>query len=91
MIVFGVTVGEQEGQAQMVTVETTPLAARIMRLFANGLRAETSLGLAARLGVDEDAALVVLVQLVARGDLSLLEEGGLLIFLTPARSQELAA
>jgi hypothetical protein len=67
------------------------LAEQIELLFADGLRAETSLGIAARLGVDEDTALVELVGLVASGALTLIEEGGLLIFLTPARSLELAA
>lgn len=67
------------------------VAARIERLFADGLRAETSLGIAARLGVDEDTALVALVGLVVSGALTLIEEGNLLIFLTPTRSLELAA
>lgn len=67
------------------------LAEQIELLFADGLRAETSLGIAARLGVDEDTALVELVGLVASGALTLIEEGGLLIFLTPVRSLELAA
>ncbi len=67
------------------------VAERIERLFADGLRAETSLGIAARLGVDEDTALVALVGLVVSGALTLIEEGNLLIFLTPTRSLELAA
>jgi len=65
------------------------LSEQIERLFAGDLRAETSLGIAARLGVDEDTALVELVGLVASGALTLIEEGGLLIFLTPSRSLEL--
>lgn len=65
------------------------LSEQIERLFAGDLRAETSLGIAARVGVDEDTALVELVGLVASGALTLIEEGGLLIFLTPARSLEL--
>lgn len=65
------------------------LSEQIERLFAGNLRAETSLGIAARLGVDEDTALVELVGLVASGALTLIEEGGLLIFLTPARSREI--
>lgn len=67
------------------------LSEQIERLFADGLRAETSLGIAARLGVDEDTALVELVGLVVSGELTLIEEGNLLIFLSPARSLELAA
>ena len=67
------------------------LAKRIEDLFAGGLRAETSLGIAALLGVDEDTALVELVELVVTGTLTLIEEGNLLIFMTPARSLELAA
>ncbi len=65
------------------------LSEQIERLFAGDLRAETSLGIAARLGVDEDTALVELVGLVASGALTLIEEGGLLIFLTPSRSLEI--
>ncbi len=65
------------------------LSEQIELLFAGDLRAETSLGIAARLGVDEDTALVELVELVASGALTLIEEGGLLIFLTPARSLEI--
>lgn len=72
-------------------MERLTLAEQIERLYADGMRAETSLGIAARLGVDEDTALVELVGMVASGALTLLEEGGLLIFLTPARSLELAA
>ena len=64
------------------------LSEQIELLFAGDLRAETSLGIAARLGVDEDTALVELVGLVASGALTLIEEGGLLIFLTPSRSRE---
>lgn len=65
------------------------LGERIEQLFANGLRAETSLGIAARLGVHEDDALVELVSLVTSGELALIEDGSLLIFLTPAYSREL--
>jgi len=65
------------------------LSEQIELLFAGDLRAETSLGIAARLGVDEDTALVELVGLVASGALTLIEEGGLLIFLTPSRSLEI--
>lgn len=65
------------------------LSEQIEWLFAGDLRAETSLGIAARLGVDEDTALVELVGLVASGALTLIEEGGLLIFLTPSRSLEI--
>ncbi len=65
------------------------LGERIERLFADGLRVETSLGIAARLGVSEDAALVELVGLVTSGALTLVEEGSLLIFLTPAVANEL--
>ncbi len=65
------------------------LSEQIELLFAGDLRAETSLGIAARLGVDEDTALVELVELVASGALTLIEEGGLLIFLTPSRSLEI--
>lgn len=66
------------------------LMERIERLFADGMRAESSLGIAARLGVDEDDALVALIGLVTSGHLDLIEEGTLLVFLTPARSRELA-
>jgi hypothetical protein len=62
---------------------------RIEQLFANGLRAETAAGIAARLGIGEDEALVSLVSLVVEEELILLEEGALLIFLTPARLREL--
>ncbi len=65
------------------------LSEQIEWLFGGDLRAETSLGIAARLGVDEDTALVELVGLVASGALTLVEEGGLLIFLTPSRSLEI--
>lgn len=66
---------------------------RIEQLFAAGLRAETASGIAARLGISEDEALVSLVNLVVEGELFLLEEGALLVFLTPAwlREIELAA
>ena len=67
------------------------LAERIEDLFMGGLRAETSLGIAALLGVDEDTALVELVEMVVTGTLTLIEEGNLLIFMTPSRSLELAA
>jgi hypothetical protein len=66
------------------------LQERIEGLFEDGMRAETSLGIAARLGVDEDTALVELVGLVMNNQLCLVEEAGLLIFLTPAYSRELA-
>ena len=69
-------------------MEILNLSEQIELLFAGDLRAETSLGIAARLGVDEDTALVELVGLVAGGALTLIEEGGLLIFLTPSRSRE---
>jgi hypothetical protein len=65
------------------------LQERIERLFEGGMRVETSLGIAARLGVDEDTALVELVGLVMNNQLCLVEEGNLLIFLTPAYSREL--
>ena len=68
---------------------TVSLQERIEGLFASGLRAETSLGIARSLGVDEDSALVELVALVLNDQLSLVEEDGLLIFLTPAYSREL--
>lgn len=68
---------------------TTSLQERIEGLFAGGLRAETSLGLAQRLGVDEDTVLVELIGLVENEQLHLLEEGTLLVFLTPAYSREL--
>jgi hypothetical protein len=69
------------------------LGKRIEQLFADGLRAGTSLGIAAHLGVHEDDALVALVGLVTSGRLVLIEIGNLLIFLTPAYSRdvELAA
>ncbi len=70
-------------------METMTLQERIEGLFADGLRAETSLGIARRLGVDEDTALVELVGLVLNDQLCLVEEGGLLVFLTPAYSREL--
>lgn len=69
-------------------MEVLNLSEQIEMLFMGDLRAETSLGIAARLGVDEDTALVELVGLVASGALTLIEEGGLLIFLTPSRSRE---
>ncbi|HEY8597437.1 MAG TPA: hypothetical protein VIL85_03335 [Thermomicrobiales bacterium] len=69
-------------------MDTLNLSEQIELLFAGNLRAETSLGIAARLGVDEDTALVELVGLVTSGALTLIEEGGLLIFLTPSRSRE---
>lgn len=62
---------------------------RIEELFAAGLRAETATSIAARLDITEDDALVSLIGLVVEGQLILLEEGALLIFLTPARSREL--
>lgn len=69
------------------------LVERIERLFASGVRAETALGIAARLGVDEDEVLDTLIDFVATGQLRVREEGTLLIFLTPdySRSLELAA
>ena len=46
----------------MVTATAiSSLQERIEGLFAGGLRAETSLGIAERLGVDEDTALVELI------------------------------
>lgn len=77
----------------METMLAAGVQERIEQLYAGGLRAETSLGIAARLGVDEDTALVELIGLVTNGQLCLLEEGGLLVFLTPAysRALELAA
>jgi len=72
-----------------ITLATMGLQERIEGLFAGGLRAETSLGIAQRLGVDEDTALVELIGLVENEQLHLLEEGTLLIFLTPAYSREL--
>lgn len=72
-------------------MERLTVAEKIERLFADGVQAETSLGIAARLGVDEDTALVELVGMVVSGTLTLIEEGNLLIFVTPARSLELAA
>jgi hypothetical protein len=72
------------------TGTVTVLQERIEALFAGGLRAETSLGIAERLGVDEDTALVELIGLVENEQLVLLEQGTLLIFLTPAYSRELA-
>ena len=71
------------------TITTTALQERIEALFAGGLRAETSLGIAERLGVDEDTALVELIGLVENEQLVLLEQGTLLIFLTQAYSREL--
>ena len=68
---------------------TTGLQEQIEDLFAGSLRAETSLGIAERLGVDEDTALVELIGLVENEQLVLLEQGTLLIFLTPAYSREL--
>lgn len=62
---------------------------RIEQLFASGVRAETATGIAARLGISEDEALVSLVSLVVEEQLILLEEGALLIFMTPARLREL--
>ena len=59
------------------------LAQRIEQLFSTGVRAETTLGVAARLDVDEEAVLDHLFTLVAQGDLEAVEEGSLLIFLTP--------
>ncbi len=66
------------------------LQEQIENLFASGLRAETSLGIARQLDVDEDMALVALIGLVVNEQLHLIEEAGLLIFLTPAYSRELA-
>lgn len=59
------------------------LAERIEGLFATDIRAETALGIAARLDVDEEMVLDHLFALVARGDLEAIEDGSLLIFLTP--------
>ena len=77
----------------MATVVEQHLAEQVERIFASGVRAETALGIAARLGVEEDDVLGVLIGLVAVGDLQVIEEGTLLIFLTPAysRTLELAA
>ena len=68
---------------------TMDLMERIERLYLTGLRADTSLKIADRLGVDEDQALCALIPLVMSGHLRVIEEGGLLIFLTPAYSREL--
>lgn len=65
------------------------LGERIEQLFAGDLRIESSLGLAARLGISEDEALVELVGLVTSGALVLVEEGSLLLFLTPDYANEL--
>lgn len=65
------------------------LGERIEQLFAGDLRIESSLGLAARLGISEDEALVELVGLVTSGALVLVEEGNLLLFLTPDYANEL--
>jgi len=65
------------------------LTKQIEHLFTNDVRAETSLGLATRLGVDEDEALDVLIGMVSSGQLHVIEEGSLLIFLTPAYSRAL--
>jgi len=65
------------------------LAERIEQLFVGNVRADTSLGIAARLSADEDDVLCALVWLVMQGRLRLLEEGALLVFLTPAYSREL--
>lgn len=70
-------------------MNSVSLQERIEAMFANGVRAETSLGMARRLGVDEDTALVELIGLVLNEQLCLVEEGGLLVFLTPAYSREL--
>lgn len=69
------------------------LLERIEALFDGDVRAESSLGLAQRLGVDEDAVLGALIALVANRQLHLIEEGGLLIALTPeySRALDLAA
>lgn len=66
------------------------LAQRIERLFATEIRAETALGIAARLDIDEETALDHLFTLVARGDLEAIEDGSLLIFLTPEYAHLLA-
>lgn len=68
------------------------LAAQIDRLFASGVRAETALGIAMRFKTDEEAVLDHLFIRVARGELEVLEEGSLQIFVTPeyARLLELA-
>ncbi|MDP9374439.1 MAG: hypothetical protein M3Q65_18715 [Chloroflexota bacterium] len=73
----------------MQVVVRPKLAQQIERIFASGVRAETAVGLAARLGVDEDDVLDVLIGLVASGRLHVIEEGSLLIFLTPAYSRSL--
>lgn len=70
-------------------MERSGVAERIAQLFAAGVRAETATGIAARLGITEDDALVALIGLVVAGQLTLIEEGALVIFLTPARSREL--
>lgn len=76
-------------QAQMVIAGGRDLTERVERIFAGGVRAETALGIAARLEVDEDEVLDALFSLVSIGRLDVIEEGVLLIFLTPAYSRSL--
>ncbi len=76
-------------QAQMVIAGGRDLTERVERIFAGGVRAETALGIAARLEVEEDEVLDALFSLVSTGRLDVLEEGALLIFLTPAYSRSL--
>ena len=76
-------------QAQMVITGGRDLTERVERIFAGGVRAEAALGIAARLEVDEDEVLDALFGLVAAGRLDVIEEGTLLIFLTPAYSRSL--
>ncbi len=73
----------------MQVVVRPRLQQQIENIFANGVRAETALGLAERLNVDEDEMLDVLIGFVASGRLRVIEEGTLLIFLTPAYSRTL--
>jgi hypothetical protein len=70
-----------------MTATRQTLAEEIERVFARGVRAETALGLAARLGTDEDEVLDTLIDFVADGRLRVMEEGTLLIFLNPAHSR----
>lgn len=73
----------------MATVVEQNLAEQVEQIFASGVRAETALGFAARLGVDEEEVLGILIGLAAAGELHVIEEGTLLIFLTPAYSRTL--
>ena len=74
---------------RMVLTGGWDLNERVERIFAGGVRAETALGIAARLGVEEDEVLDALFSLVSIGRLDVIEEGVLLIFLTPAYSRSL--